>query len=166
MKIRKLLPILVVAVVAVVALSSCDNILAGLFNLHPAGTDSVTVNVDTYYLGYWGVGTAIRYRDLMVVLTDSSGNVVGTPYRISLTFSGDDPIVAPPVTFGGLDAGNYTAYAWIDFDQDSQPTYDYDFNDNWGQSATSTNVSSSNHTGSIDLSVYDQYYYTGTTFNY
>ena len=43
MKIRKLLPILVVAVVAVVALSSCDNILAGLFNLHPAGTDSVTV---------------------------------------------------------------------------------------------------------------------------
>jgi hypothetical protein len=166
MKIRKLLPITLIAVVALVALSSCDDMLAGLFGLNTNNnTVAVTVNVHKNSIGVSGETAG----NLLIVLTDSNYKIVSGPYsKWLLNFdTGSDPIVVP-VNFAGLAAGTYYAYAWIDADGDGQPTYDADYNNYWNQSQTSITFpsGSSNPAGNIQLDVYQWAFSAGTTFTY
>jgi hypothetical protein len=170
MKIRKLLPILILAAAALVALSGCDAMLEGLFpSLKQSGTNSVTVSVDTFLYGVGGVGSDISAGDLVVALVDdSTGKVVGSPRYIWLPNynHGLDPItLSEPIYFGGLFNRNYTAYAWIDADGDNQPISDFDYNLNWGATSYSFPTDSS-ISGNIQLDVYQYGLSSGTTLSY
>lgn len=129
MKIRKILPLLTLAVIALFTLSSCDQLLESLFPADTnqlAGSNSLTVNVDT---AYWSVGNDIYYGPLTVALV-KDGTTLVEKRTYWLNYVGADPIKAS-WTFNGLETATYTAYVWIDYNNDSSWTGDYDYSSNW-----------------------------------
>jgi hypothetical protein len=133
MKIRKILPLLVLAVVSLLALSSCDQMLEALFPADTnggAGNNSITVDAHTYYSTVQG---DIYYGPLTVVLMKGGAAVEKNTYW--LNYYGINDMEAA-WTFNNLADGPYSVYVWIDYNNNGQPTGDYDYGQLWGQTVS------------------------------
>jgi hypothetical protein len=129
MKIRRILPLLAIAAVALFALASCDQMLESIYpdqTVNVAGNNTFILDVHT---DWNSVGYDIYYGPLTVVLTDSLGNVVDKR-TTWLSYQGYDDIISEWV-FSNLKADTYSAYVWIDYDNDGTTSGDYDYGYYW-----------------------------------
>jgi len=156
MKIKKIIPLLAVVVVALFALASCDQMLESIYpeQTGQTGTNTLTVQADVhyYYAGY-SVGDDIYYGPLTVLLKkdgvtyDKQTTWLNNPYYYNT--------ISSTWTFNNLPDGTYTAYVWIDYNNDGTTNGDYDYGNYW---PTSSYYLSASSTDSIYEDVYDFYY--------
>jgi hypothetical protein len=125
MKNRTIAALLAVGALAAAALTGCDSMLESIFPEETNHNNSITVTVQTDYAS---VGLDIKQGPLRLILK-KDGYTYATETR-DLAYAGSNPITAT-FPFTNLPKGTYTAYAWIDYNDDGTTYGDYDYGYYW-----------------------------------
>jgi hypothetical protein len=125
MKRRTRIALFAASALAILALAGCDAMLESIYpnETNPSNTLTVTV-----YMDYNSVSTDIYQGPLTIVLY-KDGETYAT-LTADVYYEGSRWIEYY-YTFTGLPKGTYTAYCWIDYNNDGDTTGDCDYGYYW-----------------------------------